>query len=49
MVFKAPNCREEIGDPMDKYSVNHDISTLFRKSGKKLRHLLREGSIVSWI
>ena len=26
MGFKVPTSREEIGDPLDKYSINHDIS-----------------------
>ena len=26
MIFKVPTCGEEIGDPLDMYSVNHDIS-----------------------
>ena len=50
MVFKVPARREEIGDPLDMYSVNHDISPnqlLFRKGGKKITLLLGEGSIVS--
>ena len=25
MIFKVPALREEIGDPLDMYSVNHDI------------------------
>ena len=43
MIFKVPALREEIGDPLDMYSVNCDISTnwpLFRKGGNKLRLLL---------
>ena len=38
MIFKVPIHREVIGDPLDMYSVNHDISpnqTLFRKGAKK--------------
>ena len=26
MIFKVPACREEMGDPLDMYSVNHDIA-----------------------
>ena len=26
MGFKVPTLKEEIGDPLDKYSVDHDIS-----------------------
>ena len=26
MGFKIPTCKEEIGDPRDKYSVNCDVS-----------------------
>ena len=40
---KVPALREEIGDPLDMYSVNCDNSpnqTLFRKVGKKIRRLL---------
>ena len=43
MIFKLPAHREEIGDPLDMYSVNHDNSPtwpLFRKCGKKIRLLL---------
>ena len=46
MIFKVPALREEIGDPLDIYSVNHDNSPtqpLFRKCGKKVRVLLLEG------
>ena len=52
MIFKVPALREEIGDPLDIYSVNRDNSPtylLFRKGGKKIRLLLRGGRIVSWI
>ena len=38
MIFKVPALREEIGDPLDMYSVNHDNSPtqpLFKKGGKK--------------
>ena len=28
MIFKVPALREEIGDRLDIYSVNHDISPL---------------------
>ena len=46
MIFKVPNCKEEIGDPLNMYSVNHDNSPpwpLFRKGGTKIRLLLRVG------
>ena len=46
MIFKVLTCREEIGDPLDMYSVNHDISPnepLFRKGRKKMRLLLGGG------
>ena len=46
MGFKVPASREEIGDSLDKCSVNHDISPtqpLFRVGGKKIRLLLRVG------
>ena len=39
MIFKVPACREEIGDPLDMYSVNYDNSPnwpLFRKGGKEM-------------
>ena len=52
MIFKVPALREEIGDPMEMYSVNRDSSltqTLFIKCGKKLRLLLQGGRIVSWM
>ena len=26
IIFKVPALREEIGDPLDIYSVNHDVS-----------------------
>ena len=26
MVFNVPTSREEVGDPLDMYNVNHDIS-----------------------
>ena len=26
MIFKVPTHLEEIGDPLDMYSVNHDIA-----------------------
>ena len=29
MIFKVPAHREVIGDPLDIYSVNHDISSTF--------------------
>ena len=43
MGFKVPAYKEEKGDPLDKYSVNHDISPnqpLFTKGGEKIRILL---------
>ena len=43
MGFKVPTLKEEIGDPLDKYSVNLDISPnqpVFRKGGKNIRLLL---------
>ena len=52
MIFKVPAHREEIGDPLGMYSLNHDISPnqpLFRIGGKKIRLLLGRGRIVSWI
>ena len=39
MIFKVPAFREERGDPLDMYSVNHDNSPtypLYRKGGKKI-------------
>ena len=45
MGFKVPTHREEIGDPLDKCSVNCDISPnlpLFRKGGKDVRLVRRE-------
>ena len=44
MIFKVPACREEIGDPLDIYSVNRDILPnypLFRQSRNKIRLFLR--------
>ena len=44
MTFKVPALREEIGNPLDMYSVNRDNSPtepLFIKGGKKIRILLR--------
>ena len=53
MIFKVPARREEMGDPLDMYSVNHDNSPnwpLCRKGGKKIRLLLGAGGrIVCWI
>ena len=43
MIFKVPAHRGKIGDPLDMYSVNCDISPnqpLFRKGRKKIRLLL---------
>ena len=52
MIFKVPTLREEIGDPLVMYSVNHDILPnypLFIKGGKKISLFLGVGTIVSWI
>ena len=40
--FKVPTSREEIGDPLDKYSINPDISPqpLFIKGEREIRLLL---------
>ena len=46
LIFEVPAHREEIGDPLDMYSVNCDISPnlpLFRKGGNKIRFLLGGG------
>ena len=46
MGLKVPTCKEEIGGPPDKYSINHDISpnqSLFSQGGKKIRLLLGAG------
>ena len=46
MILKVPALREEIGDPLDMYSVNRDNSPtqpLFRKGGKKIGLLLAGG------
>ena len=43
MGFKVPTSREQIGDPLDKYSDKHDISPnqpLFVKGEKEIRLLL---------
>ena len=43
VIFKVPALREEIGDPLDMYSVNHGNSPnwpCFRKGRKKIRLLL---------
>ena len=43
MIFKVQALREEIGDPLDMYSVYCDSSPnqpLFRKGGKKIRLFL---------
>ena len=43
MIFKVMAHREEIGDPLDMYSVNHGNSPnwpCFRKGRKKIRLLL---------
>ena len=45
MIFNVPALREDVGDPLDIYSVNHDNSPtqpLFRKGRKKIR-LVAEG------
>ena len=52
MIFKVSSHRGEIGDALDMYSVNCDISTnwpLFRNGGNKLRLLLVGGRIGSWV
>ena len=52
MAFNIPTLRLEIGEPLDNYIVNHDISPTyrhFRRGGKKIRLLLEGGRIVSWI
>ena len=52
MIFKVPALREDIGGPLDTYSVNRDNSPtqpLFRKGEKKVRLLVWWGRIVSWI
>ena len=46
MIFKVPALREEIGDPLDMYSVNRDNSPTYplcRKGGKKIRLLFWGG------
>ena len=46
MIFKVPALREEIGDPLDMYSVNCDISPkqpFFINGGGKIRLLLGAG------
>ena len=46
MIFKVTALREEIGDPLDMYSVNCDNSSVqpvFRKGGDKIRLLLYMG------
>ena len=50
VIFKVPALRDEIGDSLDMYGVNHDNSPtepLFRKGGKKIRLLLGRVGIVS--
>ena len=50
ILLKVPTCREEIGDPLDMYSVDFGISpnwTLFRKGRKWIRLLLWGRRIVS--
>ena len=45
MGFKVPASREEIGDSLDKYSVNCNISPsrpLFIKGEREIRLLLEE-------
>ena len=46
MIFKVPNCKEEIGDPLNMYSVNHDISSnqpFFKKVQKEEKTLVSRG------
>ena len=50
MVLKVPASKEEIGDSLDKYSVNCGISSnepLFIKGGREIRLLLKGRMIVS--
>ena len=50
MGFKVPASREEIGDSLDKYSNNFDISPnkpVFIKGEKEIRLLLESRRIVS--
>ena len=50
MGFKVPASREETGDSLDKYSVDHDISPnepLFIKGEREIRLLLEGRRIVS--
>ena len=48
MGFKVPASREEIGDSLDKYSVNCDISPNFPLliKGKREIRLLLEGRMI---
>ena len=53
MLFNVPALREQMGDALDMYSVNHDNSPtwpLFRKGGKKIRLLVwgAGGRILCW-
>ena len=46
MIFNIPTLREQIGDPLDIYSVNRDNSPtqpLIRNGRKKIRLLLKGG------
>ena len=46
MVFKVPALREEVGDPSDMYSVNHDNSPtqpLFQKGWREDKTVLEGG------
>ena len=55
MIFKVPARREEIGDPLDMYTVNCDISpnyNFLERAGKKEDYSYGgrvEGRIVSWV
>ena len=50
MGFKVPASREETGDSLDKYNVNHDISPnqpFFIKCEREIRLFLEGRRIVS--
>ena len=50
MGFKVPASREEIGESLDKYSINCDISPnqpLFIKGEREIRLLLERRTIVN--
>ena len=52
MICKVPTPREEIGDPLDIYSVNSDNSptqATFQKGWKEDDTLVAGGMIVSWM